>query len=107
MHPNPCVVTRAGGACGFTNPNPDKAAFRAPQRVRIKARSAGNGSPLVKERNAESGPLWGPLRGNRWVAIRGVAPAHHRVGYRSADAPSGLTAQQSLREALPGFGLAT
>ena len=41
-----------------TNPNPDKAALRAPQRVRIKARSAGNGSPLVKQPNAESGRLW-------------------------------------------------
>ena len=77
-----------------TNPNPDKATFRVPQRVRIKARSAGNGDPLVKERNAESGPLWGSLRANRWAAIRGVAPAHHRAGYGSADAPGGLTAQR-------------
>jgi hypothetical protein len=49
----------------FTNPNPDKVTFRVPQRVRIKARSAGNASPLVKERNAESCPLWGSLRANR------------------------------------------
>jgi hypothetical protein len=82
------------GIPGTTNPNPDNATFRVPQRVRFKARSAGNGRPLVKERSAESGPLWHSLRANRWAAIRGVAPDRHRAGYGRADAPSGLTAQR-------------
>ena len=62
--------------------------------VRIKARSAGNGRSLGKERNAEPGHLWGSPGAGRWAAIRGVAPAYHRVGHGGAGAPSGLTAQR-------------
>jgi hypothetical protein len=72
-----------------TDSNSDKITFRVSQWFRIEARSAANGSLIVKERTAESGPLWGCLRANRWAAIRGLAPTHHSVGYGSADRPSG------------------
>ena len=69
------------------------------------ARSAGNASPLVKERNTESGPLWGSLRANRWAASAALRRPTIGLVMAAPTRLAGWPPSDSLSEALSGFGL--
>jgi hypothetical protein len=71
----------------------DQASFRATQRFRLKAQRAGHGPALVKRCNAEPGPLGRSLRAGGWAALRGVAPAWHRM---AMPAPPRLAADRPV-----------